>query len=175
MPIELVPYDPRWPAEFEAAAAQIRAVTGRTWLVEHIGSTSVPGLSAKPVIDLAVRVPDLQDVDAHQHDLVGIGFLAIAGGPLTHKVRVRVKDEQRTHIAHFFPPDQWAHCNQRIFRDWLIEHPEDRDRYEQAKRTAAGEAAGGRDYTQRKTAVVQEIVDRARAALGLPRVDVWDK
>jgi GrpB-like predicted nucleotidyltransferase (UPF0157 family) len=175
VPIELAPYDPRWVADFQATAAQIRTATGQMWLVEHIGSTAVPGLSAKPIIDVAVRVRDLREVDAHQHELAGIGFFAIVSGPLTHKVRVRSDGDRRTHIAHFFPPDMWAHCNQRIFRDWLIEHPEDRDRYELAKRVAAAEAVDGRDYTRRKTAVVQEIVDRARAAMGLPLVDVWEK
>lgn len=88
---------------------------------------------------------------------------------------VKKRGLERTHIAHFFDAEQWETCNQRIFRDWLRAHPDDRVRYERVKRAAAADAIPGREYTARKTAIVQEIVDRARTALGLPLVDVWDK
>jgi GrpB-like predicted nucleotidyltransferase (UPF0157 family) len=96
-------------------------------------------------------------------------------GPRTHRVLVRRRGRVRSHIAHFFAADQWQACNQRIFRDWLRANADDRLRYERVKRAAAEQANGGRDYTARKTAVIQEIIDRARAARGLPSVDVWDK
>jgi GrpB-like predicted nucleotidyltransferase (UPF0157 family) len=110
----------------------------------------------------------------HRAALAGVGFRPIAAGPRTHRVLVRMSGRERTHIAHFFAADQWETCNQRIFRDWLNTHPADRAKYEQVKIAAAADATG-RDYTARKTAVVQEIVDRARAGSGLPGVDVWDK
>jgi GrpB-like predicted nucleotidyltransferase (UPF0157 family) len=168
-------YDPTWPAEFEAAAADIRDATGAGWVIEHIGSTSIRGVPAKPIIDLAVRVEQLADVDFHDQALRRVGFLAIAAGPRTHRVRVRMEDSERTHVAHFFRATEWETCNQRIFRDWLCGHPQDRELYVSVKRAAAAEAVGNRDYTARKTATVQAIVDRARAARGLPLVDVWDK
>jgi GrpB-like predicted nucleotidyltransferase (UPF0157 family) len=171
----LADYNPTWPNEFASAARDIRASTGADWLIEHIGSTSIPGMVAKPIIDLAVRVQRLADVDRYDTALTSIGFLAIAAGPLTHRVRVRLANGQRTHVAHFFGADEWDTCNQRLFRDWLIGHPEDQALYANAKRAAAAEATGGRDYTARKTATVQIIVDRARAARRLPSVDVWDK
>jgi GrpB-like predicted nucleotidyltransferase (UPF0157 family) len=171
----LVPYDPRWPAQFRSVAAEIREATGAPWLIEHIGSTAVPGLAAKPVIDLAIRVDRLDQVDEHKDALAAIGFVGITGGPRTHRVLVRLSGKDRTHIAHFFPAEQWDGCHQRIFRDWLVLHADDRVRYEQVKLAAAAAATGGRDYTTRKTAVIQEVVDRAREALGLPRMDVWDK
>jgi GrpB-like predicted nucleotidyltransferase (UPF0157 family) len=127
---------------------------------------------ARPIIDLAVCVPVLAAVDEQRAVLAGVGFLPIVAGPRTHRVLVRMSERQRTHIAHFFTAEQWDTCNQRIFRDWLITHPDDRAEYERAKWVAAG---AGRDYTAGKTAVVQEIVDRARATRGLPSVDVWDK
>jgi GrpB-like predicted nucleotidyltransferase (UPF0157 family) len=171
----LVAYDSRWPEQFRAAAADIRQATGQDWLIEHIGSTAVPGLAAKPVIDLAVRVDRPADVGENENALACAGFVDVAAGPRTHRVLVRMSGRERTHIAHFFAATQWDACNQRIFRDWLLVHSDDRDRYEQVKRAAAAEARGGRDYTARKTAVIQEIVDRARATLGLPQVDIWDK
>ena len=171
----LAAYDPTWPDRFREVAAEIRAATGEDWSIEHIGSTAVPDLAAKPIIDLAVRVNQLTDVDRRATDLARIGFLAIAAGPTTHRVRVRMAGAQRTHVAHFFPAPQWEHCNQRLFRDWLLTHPADRDRYEQVKRVVAAATDGSREYTARKTVFVQEIVNQARDALGLPHADVWDK
>jgi GrpB-like predicted nucleotidyltransferase (UPF0157 family) len=171
----LADYNPNWPVEFASAANDILHATRADWLIEHIGSTSIPGMCAKPVIDLAVRVDRLSDVHSYGAALRSAGFVAIAAGPRTHLVRVRLANGRRTHIAHFFSADRWDACNQRIFRDWLITHAEDRDLYANAKRAAAAEATGSRDYTARKTSAVQDIVDRARAARGLRPVDVWDK
>jgi GrpB-like predicted nucleotidyltransferase (UPF0157 family) len=175
IPFMLVAYDPRWHDRFLSVAAEIRAATGEPWEIEHIGSTAVPGLVSKPVIDLAIRVEQLCDVDKHVAALAAVGFVGITGGPRTHRVLVRQSVAGRTHIAHFFDAAQWEACNQRIFRDWLIAHPDDCDRYAQVKLAAAAEARGARDYTARKTAVIQDIVDRARAALSLPQVIAWDK
>lgn len=123
------------------------------------------------------------------------------GGPVNHRVLVKIAakrtetaedevrsagephrlhtgsfhPERRTHIAHFFPAEQWAECHQRMFRDWLRAHPEDCDRYAAAKRQAAAGARHGGEYTVAKRAVVNEITNRARAARGLPPVDNWDK
>jgi GrpB-like predicted nucleotidyltransferase (UPF0157 family) len=168
-------YDPNWPARFEAAADDLRRATHAGWVVEHIGSTAIPRMPAKPIIDIAVRVETLADVELHESALKTVGFVPIAAGPRTHAVRVRLAGNERTHIAHFFTAAQWDTCNQRIFRDWLRNHPGERDLYAYAKRAAAAAAIGSRDYTARKTATVQAIMDRARSARGLPLVDVWDK
>ncbi|WP_369373215.1 GrpB family protein [Promicromonospora sp. Populi] len=167
-------YDPRWPQLFEEAAAELAEIQS-SWVVEHIGSTAIPGMAAKPTIDIAVRVGTLDEVAERLDDLATIGWQRIARGPRTHLVLVKQQVSRRTHIAHFFTGEQWDRCNQRIFRDWLLTHPQDAAHYLEVKRAAAEHAAGGRDYTARKTVVVQEIVDRARAARGLPMVDVWDK
>lgn len=167
-------YDPRWPQLFEEAAAEFAEIQS-SWGVEHIGSTAIPGMAAKPTIDIAVRVQTLDEVDERFDDLAAIGWRRISRGPRTHLVLVKQQGARRTHIAHFFVGEQWDSCNQRIFRDWLLTHPEDAARYLNVKQAAAQLAAGGRDYTARKTAVVQEIVDRARSARGLQTVDVWDK
>lgn len=173
--VTVVEYDEDWPAEYERAAAQLRTLIPDTWAVEHIGSTSVPGLAAKPIIDLAVRVPAPDAVDAWIERLRAIGWLPIAGGPQSHRVLVRMRGEERTHIAHFFRAEEWETVHQRVFADWLRSHPADRDTYAAVKQEAARHAEGGRDYTLRKRAVVQEITNRARAARGLPPVDTWDK
>jgi len=173
--VELVPPDPSWPAEYERAAAELADIVPADWPIEHIGSTSVPGLIAKPIIDLGVRVPALAAVVELDPQLRSAGWHQLARGPVTHLVRVKESEGRRTHIAHFFAAEDWEHCHQRVFRDWLQDLPEDRDRYAEAKRSAAAAAEDGRDYTLRKRAVVEEITNRARTARGLPAVEVWDK
>ncbi|MFD6443801.1 GrpB family protein [Promicromonospora sp. NPDC060204] len=169
----LVEYDPRWPESFTLAAAELSEIEP-SWIVEHIGSTAIPGMAAKPAIDLAVRVGSFTEVEDRFESLASLGWLRIARGPKAHRVLVRQEGPRRTDIAHFFTTEQWETCNQRIFRDWLLAHPQDAARYLDVKRTAAEAATSMPDYTARKTAVVQDIVDRARAARGLPLVDVWE-
>ncbi|AYG04771.1 GrpB family protein [Gryllotalpicola protaetiae] len=173
--IELVNYDSDWPTMFAVAAAELRRIEP-AWLIEHMGSTSVPGLIAKPLIDIAVRRTGEGDVDRHRASLEELGWSLNAGGPANRVTFVR-RDAagNRTHHAHFFRPELWEGANQRIFRDWLLTHDDERELYAAAKRAAAAESVDGADYTKRKTAVVQQITNRARAARGLPPVDVWEK
>lgn len=175
MPRMLVPYDPSWPEQFDEAAAHLRAYGDPTWVVEHIGSTAIPGMRAKPIIDLAVRVADAADFERHQRALEAAGW-ARGSAVRSHPVMVRERDGAQTHIAHFFAAADWDAVNQRILRDWLRAHPADADIYVHAKCDAVAAAARGTStYNDAKTPVIQEIVDRARAARGLPRVEVSDK
>jgi GrpB-like predicted nucleotidyltransferase (UPF0157 family) len=103
--------------------------------------------SAKPVIDLAIRIEQLADLDRNEDRLATIDYLRHCGGPRTHTVFVRRSGTRRTHIAHFFTPGQWETCNQRILRDWLLGHPDDQARYQEAKEAAAAVAQDGPDYT----------------------------
>lgn len=171
----LVGYDPAWPQHFEAIAAQIRAVGDRDWLIEHIGSTAVPGMRAKPIIDLAIRIRDVADFETHRAALEAAGW-APGSAVRTHPVMIRETDGIRSAIAHFFTAGEWDAVHQRILRDWLRSHPEDAAHYSHAKCDAVAAAARGRSsYNAAKTPVIQEIVDRARAARGWPPVPVHDK
>ncbi|MHC9045457.1 GrpB family protein [Microbacterium saperdae] len=175
MPRQLVSYDPAWPARFERIADELRTQGDPSWSVEHIGSTAVPGMRAKPIIDLAVRVADLDDFERHRPALEKQGW-SLGSGVRTHPVMVFEEDGIRTRIAHFFTAADWDTVNQRILRDWLLAHPDDADRYTHAKCDAVAAAARGRSsYNAAKTPVIQEIVDRAREAQGLPSVSVSDK
>lgn len=171
----LVPYDPEWPKQFARAAAELRQLGDSDWLIEHIGSTAVPGIMAKPIIDVAVRIRDQEDFDDHRAGLEAGGW-RIGSGVRSHRVMVYEPAGVRTRIAHFFPAADWETVNQRILRDWLLGHPADAARYEEAKLAAADAARLGKSsYNIGKTAVIQEIVDRARAERGLPSVSVYDK
>ena len=131
MSIYIADYDPKWPGMFEAEAQRLRAALGGLVLrIDHIGSTAVPGLAAKPVIDIQIAVADLQPVESYGAPLKSLGYTYTtvpvsffhrpAAWPHPHHVHVREAggaDEQRT-IA---------------FRDWLRSHPEDRRAYDFVK------------------------------------------
>jgi GrpB-like predicted nucleotidyltransferase (UPF0157 family) len=171
----LVPYDPSWPDHFRAAAESLKQLGNPQWTVEHIGSTAIPGLSAKPIIDLAVRVEDARDFQRHRPALERDGWRT-GSSVRAHDVMLRERDGTRTHIAHFFASAVWGEVNQRLFRDWLLAHPTDALRYQDVKRLAVEDAAAGLGaYNAAKTTIVQELVDRARAERGLPSVSVSDK
>ena len=171
----LVTYDPEWPTRFEAFAAEIREAGDGAWAIEHIGSTAIPGMRAKPIIDLAVRVEDLGEFATHRQALETAGWRQ-GSAVRTHPVMIRESGGVRIAIAHFFVAAEWDAVHQRILRDWLREHPEDADRYAHAKCDAvAAEARGRSTYNAAKSPVIQELVDRARAARGLPPVPVSDK
>ncbi|MFB7249523.1 GrpB family protein [Microbacterium sp. NPDC056234] len=171
----LVDYDPAWPGLFQEAAVELRRLGDPEWEIEHIGSTAVPGLKAKPIIDVAVRILDAAALEPHLHRLEGAGW-RIGSGVRTHPVLVFEPEGIRTRIAHFFPQEQWEHANQRLLRDWLLTHPDDAATYEITKIAAAQRAADGDGrYNGGKTAIIQQIVDKARASRGLPAVPVYDK
>ncbi|MFJ4998890.1 GrpB family protein [Microbacterium sp. NPDC088619] len=171
----LVGYDPTWPEQFESIAREIRTLGDADWLIEHIGSTAIPGMRAKPIIDLAVRIRDLEHFEHHSPALQAAGWRR-GSSVRTHPVMILEPDGIRIAIAHFFFAGEWDAVHQRLLRDWLRSHPDDADRYAHAKCDAVAAAARGTStYNAAKTPVIQEIVDRARAARGLPSVPVYDK
>lgn len=175
MPRMLVSYDPSWPEQFARAADELRALGDPAWVIEHIGSTAIPGMRAKPVIDLAVRMLNPADFEQHRAALEEAGWVD-GSGVRSHPVLVRAHAGERTHIAHFFTAAEWDAVNQRLLRDWLCEHPEDARRYARAKCAAVAVAARGEaTYNAAKAPAIQAIVDRARVARGLPSVDASDK
>jgi GrpB-like predicted nucleotidyltransferase (UPF0157 family) len=169
----LAEYDPSWPAQFSAMADRLRPVLGTSVTeLEHIGSTAVPGLLAKPVIDIAARAVSLDEVAAK--DLSPLGFEYHPDGPPGRRTYTRVVDDVLTHNLHVFPPEVWDTLNQRILRDYLRESPTAVAQYADLKRKLAADGLTGFDYTVAKTDLVQRLTDEARARLGLPSVPVWE-
>ena len=171
--IQVVEYDERWPADFERVAARIRAALGdRVLELHHVGSTSVPGLPAKPVIDVDLVVADSADEAAYIPDLVAAGFVHTIREPWWHEHRLVKYDDPVAHV-HIFGPDCPEVLRHRMFHDWLVEHEDDRRRYADAKRTAAAAmnarpgGGTGMDYNAHKEPVVLDIYDRMFRAHGL--------
>ena len=172
--VGVVPYDPSWPGRYLRLSTDLRAALGDDWKVEHIGSTSVPGLAAKPVIDIAVQIPTGFDLGAKADDLVAAGW-TMPESLGAHDCSFVLDVNVRTAIAHFFATDQWPTAHQRLFAAWLRAHPEDRDAYAALKQQLQRDGVWGPAYTRAKTDLVQSIVDQARLARGLSPVPVWDR
>lgn len=169
--VEVVEPDPRWPEVYAGLASRIRDALGdRVLRLQHVGSTSVPGLAAKPVVDVDLVVADPGDEADWVPPLEALGFELRIREPWWQGHRgLRLRAPACN--LHVFGTDAVEPVRHRIFRDWLTEHPEDRERYAEAKRVAARDAAAAgehvMDYNARKQAVVREVYDRAFVALGL--------
>ncbi len=163
-PIRLEEYDPGWPRLFEREAARVRAALGeRVLRLEHVGSTSVPGLAAKPLIDMLLVVPDSADEAAYVPALEAAGYVLRIREPDWHQHRL-FKGPDTDINLHVFSPGCPEIRRMLLFRDWLRTHDGDRRRYEQAKRELAGrEWKYVQNYADAKTAVVEEIIARAEA------------
>jgi GrpB-like predicted nucleotidyltransferase (UPF0157 family) len=174
--IEVVEYDPAWPALAAAAIEELeQALPGVMVEIEHIGSTAVPGLAAKPIIDLMAAVTDLEIVERLQETLAELGYQRHLNGMVDHLLYVRTAGRVRSHILHVVTLESCPTRNQRILRDYLREHPGDAERYDRLKREIAATGIAPGDYARAKTALIQELTDRARAERGLPSVPVWEK
>jgi GrpB-like predicted nucleotidyltransferase (UPF0157 family) len=173
--LEIAPYDPNWPIAFAAERDRIAAALGTLALrVDHNGSTSVPGLAAKPIIDIQVSVRSLQPIEAYANPLAQLGYVHVphpddsfcpffhrpAAWPHTHHVHVVEKGgaEERRTLA---------------FRDYLREHPAVARRYEDLKRGlaphySAADFSSRQAYADAKTAFVSSVTQRAMEE-GYPR------
>lgn len=172
--IEVVASDPTWPAQFERMADRLRDVLGpRALEIIHIGSTSVPGLAAKPIIDIDLIVADPADEAAWLPPLEAAGYVLTIREPWWHQHRL-VKAESPAGNIHVFGPDSPEPWKNRIFRDHLRRNESDRNLYAETKRRAAEASnAGGEstmDYNRRKQEVIREIYARAFVAAGLIKV-----
>jgi GrpB-like predicted nucleotidyltransferase (UPF0157 family) len=164
-PITFVEYDPAWPGLFAREDARIRAALGdRVVALEHTGSTSVPGLAAKPVIDMTLVVADSADEASYVPDLEAAGYVLRIREPEWYEHRVFKGPDTNVNL-HTFSPGCPEIARMVGFRDWLRTHDDDRALYEKAKRDLiAREWKYVQNYADAKTAVVEEIIARA----GLP-------
>jgi GrpB-like predicted nucleotidyltransferase (UPF0157 family) len=158
-PIELADYDPAWPARFEAMRARLAAALGNTARrIDHVGSTAVPGLAAKPVIDIQVSVTDVTDANVFRAPIEAQGF-----------------EERLVEIGHhyFRPPPgyqvhvctigsdwEWRHL---LFRDYLRAHPDTAIEYAALKHELAALYTWDRiGYNDAKGPFIEGVVSRAQ-------------
>ena len=136
--IEVVAYDTGWPGLFSSLGAKLRAALGDVALrVDHIGSTSVPGLAAKPIIDVQVSVTSLESIGAYRLPVEGLGFIYRVENPdLTKRYFREAPASRRTHI-HVRRSRSWAEQFSLLFREYMRTHQEDAARYAELKQRLA--------------------------------------
>ncbi|GIF20808.1 GrpB-like predicted nucleotidyltransferase (UPF0157 family) [Actinoplanes tereljensis] len=158
-------YDPYWVTRFDDAAAPIRSALGSQIRgLEHVGSTSVPGLPAKPVIDIDLTLDDTEFEAAYLPPLEKLGYRLILREPWWHGHRMLIPPNADINL-HVWPPHSPELVRHRLFRDWLRTHPDDRSRYADTKRRVAREtAANPSDYNMAKNDVIDDIFTRIFAA-----------
>jgi GrpB-like predicted nucleotidyltransferase (UPF0157 family) len=161
--VVIVDYDPGWPGKFEAQREIIaRALGGSALLIEHIGSTSVPELAAKPIIDILVVVQDSTDESTYLPQLVAAGFVLRVREPEWNEHRMFRTPERDVHV-HVYSTGCPEIERNLVFRDRLRSNSDDRRRYEQTKRELASrEWEDMNEYARAKTEVVESIIAAAR-------------
>jgi GrpB-like predicted nucleotidyltransferase (UPF0157 family) len=163
-PVEIVPYDEAWPGAFEDERRKLLDTIG-PWLagpVEHIGSTAIPGLAAKPVIDIMAGVASLEASRPALPVLAGLDYCYFPYRPDSEHWFCKPSPYFRTHHLHLVPfgSAQWAGA--LAFRDYLRAHPETAAEYQELKTRLAREFHLDREaYTQAKSPFVTRITDLA--------------
>jgi len=163
-PIHLAAYDADWPVLYEREATRIRGILGdRVRLLEHVGSTSVPGLPAKPIVDMLLAVAASADEPAYVPSMEAGGYVVRIREPDWHEHRL-FKGPDTDINLHTFSDGSMEITRMLAFRDWLRTHDDERDLYLQTKRElAARHWVYVQDYADAKGEVVEAIVARALA------------
>ena len=166
-PVQIVDYDPQWPRLFEREAERVQTALGDQVLVlEHIGSTSVPELAAKPKIDMLLVVADSADEPAYVPILEATGYVLQVREPdwYEHRMFKGPDTDVNLHVYTLGCPEI---DRVPLFRNWLRNHASDRQLYERTKRELAHvDWKYMQNYADAKTAVVEEILARAQGDAG---------
>jgi GrpB-like predicted nucleotidyltransferase (UPF0157 family) len=163
-PVRIRSYDPTWPSRYEEEWEALRAAVGR-WVVggiHHVGSTAVPGLDAKPIIDILVGVEDLSSSRACFEPLAGLRYLYAPY--LADEMHWFCKPDPaaRTHHLHLVPAGSARFRDELAFRDHLRAHPAVAAEYAALKRELAGRFEEDRNgYTDAKSDFVQRVLAHA--------------
>lgn len=165
--IRIVDADPEWPNLFEREAERIRTALGaRALRIEHVGSTSVPQLPAKPVIDIALIVEDSANEVGYASELEQAGYVLRIREPDWYEHRMFKGPDTDVNL-HVFSPGCAEIERMLLLRDWLRNNPADRELYAQTKLgLAKKEWKYVQNYADAKTAVIDEILSRASASRG---------
>ncbi|MGO9600063.1 MAG: GrpB family protein [Isosphaeraceae bacterium] len=160
--VEIVPYDPVWPFQFEQQAELIRKALGAAAIaIDHAGSTAVPGLAAKPVLDILLTMKDSSQEDSYSSALEAEGFSLLIREPEWFEHRMFKHFSPATNL-HVFSAGCPEIKRVKRFRDWLRTNETDCILYETSKRRlAARRWRSVQDYADAKTEVINEILERA--------------
>ncbi len=159
--VVVVPWQPEWPARFEEIrAALLPVLEGLICGIEHVGSTSVPGLAAKPIIDIDIVIPDISVFLRVRDALAGLDYRheGDLGIPGREAFKYDDKPELMAHHLYVCARDAAELRRHLALRDYLRAHPQERERYAQVKFAAAARHPTDIDaYLEEKSAIIQEI------------------
>lgn len=161
-PLVVAGYDPAWPRTYERWRQRIDAVLGRTAIrIEHVGSTSVPGLAAKPIVDIQVSVAELGAESRYVPPLQAAGLVLRSRDELHRYFRPPAGQPRQVHVHVCAAGGRWER-DHLLFRDYLRAHPAACLRYAGAKQAAARRwSDDGWAYTDAKTGVILDILEQA--------------
>jgi GrpB-like predicted nucleotidyltransferase (UPF0157 family) len=164
-PVVVVPPDPGWPADYRRVRSRILAALGqRVLAIDHVGSTSVPDLWAKPLIDVDLTVADSSDESAYLSDLEAAGFELRIREPEWEEHRCLGGQEPLTNL-HVWSPGSIEPRRTAAFRDWLRDHEDDRRAYAELKRVLAEKGfTDVMHYNTAKGGLIYDIYERIFAA-----------
>ena len=160
--IEVVPYNPKWPQLFEEEAALIKKALGDNCIaIYHVGSTSVPGLSAKPIIDILPVVKDILEVDYRTKAMENLGYVAKGENGMAFRRFFQKGGTIKTHNVHVYEQGDPEIDRYLKFRDWMRSHPDDREAYAKLKKELAAKFPHDiLSYCNGKDAFVASIDDK---------------
>ena len=164
-PITIEEYDPRWPQEFESICTRVAGALGPlAAAIEHVGSTSVPALAAKPIIDLDILLWSPADLSEVVRILESFGYEYRGDLGVPGREAFRAPAGSFPHHLYVCPPGSREYSRHLAFRDHLRAHPKDAEAYASLKRRLAFQHADNREaYNSGKNDFIDEILRRAQA------------
>lgn len=175
--IKVVAYNPNWAVDFEHEKMSLSSMLGLEAIaIEHVGSTSVPGQEAKPIIDIFVGISPFRELAYYRSILDSEVYQYIHTGMSNRFLFNRYTNGIWTHNIHILPFNhEFDTRNELLFRDYLRKHPELVQEYGEVKKNSLQNCGGElEDYTRSKTEFIQKVVDAARSERGLPLQNVWE-
>jgi GrpB-like predicted nucleotidyltransferase (UPF0157 family) len=159
--VVVVASDPRWPQMFEEKKARIVAATGALFVAfEHVGSSAVPNLPGKPVMDMLAAVANLDAVESHLTALAALGYVRIPFLP--GRVFLLKRGGVQNYNIHIVPLDRFQSDDQLMFRDYLLAHPEVAAEYAALKIEIVQRISTYAEYSPAKAEFIQSVLGRAR-------------
>ena len=162
-PIIIEEYDPQWPQRFEEIRLHLASVVGTfAAAIEHVGSTAVPGLAAKPIIDVDILLKSATDLPQVITKLAAIGYQHQGTLGVPGRDAFKAPEHDIHHHLYVCSTPDTEFFRHIAFRDYLCTHPKDAEDYARLKRSLAGKFSVDRQaYTQAKTDFIHEILQRA--------------
>ncbi len=163
--VELEEYNPKWADDYKKEEKLLKEVLGDEIIeIHHIGSTSIPGLKAKPVIDILIVIKSLNDIDKIEEILKNYDYENRGQQGVSDRYFfAKGSEDARTHYIHFVEPNSNTYYNQVYFKKYLIEHPEYIKKYCDLKQELASKYANERPkYTQGKNEFITNVIKLAK-------------